>query len=239
MTTDLNEIAPVLGWDEFLEQMDWRQGEHVTLIGPTGKGKTTLALALLPRRDYVTVFGCKPEDRTLALLARRPGWRRIRKWTERPPILDHDPNKGRRLILWPKYENMTDVESHPEIFREAMRDMFRQGRWCLYVDELWWVAQELGLTHELKHYWQVGRSLGISLVAGTQRPAWVPLEAYSQASHVFFWRTSDRRDLDRVAGLGGSDTQTIRRLVPNLGEHECLYIDTRSGRMARTTAPAS
>ena len=82
-----------------------------------------------------------------------------------------------------------------------------------------------------------GRALDLSLVAGTQRPAWVPLEMYSQATHVFFWRTSDRRDLDRIGGLGAHDPQTIRAVVRNLRKHEALYVNTRTGALVRTTAP--
>ena len=40
-----DRIEPVeeVGFDDFLHHFDreWKQGEHVSMIGPTGRGKTT------------------------------------------------------------------------------------------------------------------------------------------------------------------------------------------------------
>ena len=228
--------APFIDWPEFVASFDWQQGEHLSAVGPTGSGKTTLILGLLDQRDYVTVLGTKPKDDTLAKLIRRDGYHRIGKWSDRRPLSDLDHE--RRQVLWPKYERMEDVGAHPAIFREAIAEMFNQGSWCIVADETFWLVETLGLGPELRAVWSQGRSLGISLVAGTQRPAFVPLEMYSQATHVFFWRTSDRRDLDRIGGLGAHDPVTIRDTVRNLRHHEALYVNTRTGELARTMAPS-
>src|SRR5690349_6421632 len=67
------DAAPPVSWDDFYGYFgaNWRQGEHVGLIGPTGSGKTTLAMWLLPLRKYVVVLGTKPRDKTLDELAAR------------------------------------------------------------------------------------------------------------------------------------------------------------------------
>jgi hypothetical protein len=81
------------------------------------------------------------------------------------------------------------------------------------------------------------RSLGISLVASTQRPAWVPRELYTSATHLFFWRTNDETDLKSLSGIGFRSARLISEIVANLDQYETLYINTRTGRMCRTKVP--
>src|SRR3954471_22907642 len=61
------EAGPVfVPWHDFASSFTFKQGEHCTLVGTTGSGKTTLARELLlPQRDYVVVLGTKAEDDSL------------------------------------------------------------------------------------------------------------------------------------------------------------------------------
>ena len=80
--TDLKEAS----WEQFRTQWPkrFRQGQHVTVIGPTGCGKTTLVTELVKPRAFVTVFGVKHKDESLAKLiakknldgSRRSLWRK-------------------------------------------------------------------------------------------------------------------------------------------------------------------
>lgn len=223
------ELAPFVPWPAFFEQLRWEQGEHVSLVGPTGGGKTTLALALLRKRDGATVaLASKPSGKDPVLLGlRRDGFKLCTSWP--PPALTH------RVLLWPKFEEMSDVAEQRRVFLEALEDVFVSGRWCIFADDISWLIKPLNLEAHFRSIWQMGRSLKVSLVVSSQRPAWIPLEAYSQATHVFFWRTNDRRDLDRIGGLGGQDERTIRHLVRHLRHHEVLYVNTRTGQLATTT----
>jgi hypothetical protein len=74
-----------------------------------------------------------------------------------------------------------------------------------------------------------GRSLNVSFVAATQRPSWVPLEAYDQATHLLLWRETDKRNLSRLGDIGGVDTELIRSVVPTLPKHDFVYVNTRDG----------
>lgn len=223
-------------WETFLaERFRWEQGQHITLIGPTGAGKTTLALALLPLRQYVMFFGTKPKDRTLDTLVKERGWRKVETWEKMPKVIQK--NAG-RFVFWPKYKTPADVPGQAFEIDTAMREAFVMGGWCLVIDELWYMDHMLGLKRMIESLWTQGRSIGLSIVAGTQRPAHVSLLAYDQATHVFFWRDNDERNLKRISGMNGLNAQTIRATVSTLAPHEVLYVNTRSGAMVVTKAPA-
>ena len=225
LTQDEVEFVP---WPDFLEGLRWRQGEHVSLIGPTGAGKTTLAHAILPKRNYVVVMATKPRDSTLNHLS-RDGYEIIREWP-RHVATDITP----RLILWPHFRKTGDARRQQKVIGKALTEIFAQGGWTVYVDELRYVSQTLRMRAILELLWQQGRSLGVSLVGGTQRPAHVPLMLYDQATHLFFWRDNDDANLKRIGGIGFLDAKLVRGTVAELPLHETLYINTRSGSMIRT-----
>lgn len=214
-------------WDVLMANMVWRQGEHVTLVGPTGCGKTTVALAMLEKRQWICVLATKPRDPLIKSLPKQ-GFKVIDRW---PP-----PDYLRKVVLWPKISALGDMASQKREIQRAMAMMYRSGGWCVVGDELRYLTQTLGLKREAEMYWLQGRSLGISFVTATQRPAWVPLEAYDQATHLFLWRETDKRNLARLGDIGGVDTDLIRHVIPRLPKHDFLYINTRDATMCISNA---
>ena len=221
-----------VAWDKFLnERFYWQQGEHVSLIGPTGGGKTTLALSLLHRRKLVCIVATKPRDDTVTdFMKANREYRRIKHFGER-----HDLDK--RVILWPPYTSGDPKQimaGQRVAINHALGEMFRTGKWCLFADEVRYLTNNLGLKEWMDLYWLQARSLKLSVVAATQRPAWVPLEMYSQATHLFFWKDNDERNLKRIAGLGSMNPRDIVTEVRSLDKHEVLYVNTRNDDMLRT-----
>lgn len=232
---DTGEIETV-SWEDFLaHEFKWKQGEHMTLIGPTGGGKTTLARLLLPRRNYQLVVATKQRDPLIGEMKTDADYNVMKEFEVNPDITPKvilDP--GKRKTISGTRQNQSKVIKH------AIESAYHQGSWCLYIDEANYVCDDLGLGDDLKTLWHTGRTLKISLVVSAQRPVGLPLVAYSGATHVFFWRLADDTDLKRIGSIGGASNRVIRDTVPLLEfPGEFLYLNSRSGRMVRTKAKVS
>lgn len=239
-----DELAPVIDWDDFMTYVfDWRQGQHVGMIGPTESGKSTLTFAVLPKRQYVTFFATKPRDETLEAFAERGGYEKIPSWppvhkrglTKRPATAEEMPKR----LLWPDATRLSDatLENQRQQFMTAFNDIYGQGGWCVVWDEFWMMCTFLKMDLQARLMLQQARSNNISFVMGMQRPSRIPLEVFDQATHLFFWRDNDERNLKVMGGIGWLASDPIRAFVANLEPHQVLYINTRRGWMYRTTAP--
>jgi len=222
--------TPFVEWEQFYREFRWRQGDHVTFLGQTECGKTTFALNVLDRRAYHVILVTKRKDPQLDRLKKR-GYIEVKEWNEIIPEL------GNRWLLRPPL-NSLDGASQQRCFYDALNGAFRTGKWTVYADEVRYLTDTLKLRNQMEILWLQGRTLKLSIVAATQRPAHIPLEAYSQASHLFFWRTTDDRDLRRVSEIGGTvDGKKIRQEIPRLRNHEALYVCARNGQLLRTKVP--
>lgn len=222
---------PVRSWSRFYRDVarTWRAGEHVTIIGGTGSGKSELARRILPIRAHSVVLGSKPRDPTLEAFE-ADGWQRITKW---PP--DDDV---RRALLWPPITARSDLDTLGPMFADALDDIFIEGAWAVYVDELHYATGRLGLAGHLSDLWEQGRSLAVTLIVATQRPANIPLLAYSQATYIALFRTTDARDLDRLADISGDiDRDVLRDTVRRLPRYAFAWVDTRAGKVVITRTP--
>lgn len=230
--TDSTETVPLVEWHKFVAQFRWKQGEHVGLIGPTGSGKTNMAFWLLPMREYVTIFGTKPKDGSLKAFGKDNGYKVLQQW-EKLSVKRH-PHR----IIWPNARTLNAEVTQRKVFTEAMQTIYIQGGWCVYIDELWYFGHVLNMTHNVKVYLQQARSMGISLVVASQRPAWIPVEVYDQSTHLFFWRDSDYTNLKRISGIGWLNAEVIQNAVARLPQYHVLYVNTRTGQMMITRPPA-
>lgn len=236
-----DHMAPVISWDDFMTYVfDWKQDQHVGLIGPTDSGKSTLEYAILPLRKYVTFFATKPADKTLEAFAKKGGYVRIE---------DYPPKVGRfrkhvataeempKRILWPDASTINSAPRQQAVFRKAFADIYASGGWCTVWDEFWMMCSILKMEDEARIMLQQARSNDIAFVMGAQRPSRIPLELFDQATHLFFWRDNDEVNLKRIGGVGWLASGPIRALVANLEPYQVLYVNTRKGIMYRTTAP--
>lgn len=225
-TSHLVELPESVSWPEAMARMDWVSGEHVTLIGPTGVGKTELLIELIRPHMWVVFLSTKRIDRTLKPL-REMGYRTIQTGRELNPEVDS------KFIVHPKWSSKLSAEQqnahHRSVFDNILSRAFRQTGWTIVIDELEYIYRYLKITASLDRLYTQGRSQGNSVLGGSQRPKNVTLHAYEQARHLFIWRQSDLENVKRAAELTGLDRSTIVRIVRELQPHTVLYVDTISG----------
>lgn len=199
-------------------------GEHVSWIGPTGTGKTTLMGQLLaatatPKLPAV-VLAVKPRDATMTRLGKTCGFRTVRSW---PPMRTVERPNG--WIHWPRhtFDPDTDNPRHKWQFRRSILDSYRRGNRILVADEVLSLSYEMGLGQELVTVWTRGRSMGCGLWAGTQKPTHVPLWMYSMPTHLFIAWDPDERSRKRLREISGSDPRLIEAASRQLRRYEWLY----------------
>jgi hypothetical protein len=93
------------------------------------------------------------------------------------------------------------------------------------------------LDTELRTLWKEAGSANVSMIAGTQRPSRVPLEMYSQARFLFFWRSQNRDLMKKLADMNAGDPELVRQVVAQLERFELLVVDTWEGELVRTRPP--
>ena len=209
-------MLPFMPWKEFLERWQWKQGEHVLVIGRTGQGKTTLISKIIERRQHAVMFATKVHDPVLK--KQFPDFHVYREWNKPR----HD-----KIMLWPKAgEDLQSIrESQAAVFQDALNSVFYDRGWCLVVDEAHWMSTELGLGQELAMFQHQARSSGISVVTGVQRPAFIPVITYGSTSHAFMGRINEPSDARRLTALGGVDAKELSQHLLTLPKHEWVYVD--------------
>lgn len=210
-----------VAWQQFakLWPYQYAQDQHVTIIGPTDCGKTILAQKLIQPRGHVVATGIKHVDSSMERLAKE-GWHRVDKWSQRPKTAN-------RVLLWPKIDNPEDAPRiHKDRFSELLYHVYKQGKWTIWSDELRYLTDQCGMAKLYRTMYVTARSNKISLVSAAQRPAWVPLEAYSQAQHLFIHRTGYEQDLTKM--LGGHAKELVD-IVSQLPWYSFLHVNLRTG----------
>lgn len=210
-----------LSWRECLHwfRSAWKQGEHITAIGPTGVGKTETLMRIVNRRDYVTTFATKGHDKTMDKMVRSGYTLQRDRWNGAYDDF---------IVLWPVGKSRAEVEAKQyHVFTEAIDSMYMQKGWCMFFDEVSYMTDFLGMQRTFRWLLQQGRSSGISVVAATQRPAFIPLAFYDMPEWLIFWNDNDETNLKRIAGIGGVNGRDLRKEVMSLGHREILIVHNR------------
>lgn len=230
-------MPPYVRWHEFVALLDsvWTPGppswpnSNLALVGAAGSGKTTLSRELLKLRDYVVVFGTKTQDASLYEPLRRQGFVLVDEWN--PQDTRHNKVIYRPPLRAPTREALAEQAL---AFHNAMLRVFQVGGWTLYWDEARYLSQTLKLGNEMDLLWLQGRSLGLTIVAGTQRPVSVPLNMFEQSRFLITFRITGRDDRKTMAAYTGVNEPVVTEAAAMLPPHEFLFVDGETDTIVRS-----
>jgi hypothetical protein len=163
------------------------------------------------------VLAIKAADDSLE--AYRQGYSLIRAW---PPEYHQS-----RVVLWVKPRELGDVDRQRYEVHRALMAIFLEGGWCVYLDDLSYMVDHLGLRTTATAFLNQGRSSGITVVSAVQRPRRVPLEAFNQSRHIVIWRYTDKEEVARAAEIAGYPKAELWSLMADLGEYDAVSLTSR------------
>lgn len=238
-----------LSRSEFLDEVfDYRPGEHLAVIEPTGGGKSWLCYQLLGeamrQNPHLSVMSAmpKPADPTTAAWARSLDLRETPVWPPRRKLFER---KAAGYVLWPPHlmgvppaERRAKVA---EVLKRGIDDQYRRGNSVTFVDDAHSAAVLMGLNEYLEELLVNGRAGGAGAWMALQKPTGsaatgsVSSFAYSSATHLFLGRDPDQRNIKRFGEIGGFDPRETQAIVRSLKLYsvnghtvsEKLYIDGR------------
>jgi energy-coupling factor transporter ATP-binding protein EcfA2 len=230
----------------FLDELwDYKVGEHVTFLGRTGGGKTTLKVQLIHALEKtfpgkIGIIDLKPRHPEMDAWAKRFKW----PVTPRYPIpyvtrLKHLGYDLNTFVYRPPHGSEISEEADVllgwKVFRFAQSAYKSKDPWIIDADEML-DLEDLGGPRPkppMKVLMRVlhtrGRSNLTGFWGGTQRPYDVSLYAYSQASHLFICRDTDKNNHRRYRDIGGIDPVIVAETVSNLPEYHWLYLRPAKG----------
>jgi|SRR5579884_1674875 len=221
----------------------WHAGQHVSIVAATGGGKSYLIRhGLLPLwRQYRTLLiDVKGDDATYAgygVPVTRIPEAELSREGPRPA------GQGERLyrLIVPEFEyqpgrpDRVGLRKAQEVAGRAIDQAYKSGLWVVVLDEARAVVDSpqsfgLGLRGLVENIWQRGRSRGVTLIAATQQPLWMPSSFYTQPSLIYLSRMLEP-PTEHFREVGGN-SRVIREVVTRLERYEFLVIERDSGRMA-------
>lgn len=222
----------VIDRKEFLTSYwDYRDGEHVTIIGPNGRGKTFLGFQLLrastnkDRKGYVLVS--KPRDDTFELWQKRLGYGTAEEW---PPPVTFRKKPGWYVRPY-QTGNLKKLDQDnarlKSVFVDCLADCYRsEDANIIMADEAHELQHNLKMRDEMDAVWMRGRAMKCGMIALAQRSAYNSMHMYNAPNHLFLFNDPDRRNRDRFSEIGGiADPKIIEEATRNLGQYQVLYLN--------------
>jgi energy-coupling factor transporter ATP-binding protein EcfA2 len=237
-------------WEEMWEDgtIEWEPGQHWTVVGPTGIGKTTVLVDLCERSPHHAVLVItKNKDSLVTRLPKERGWVLVdnladfkkqfkRSWGDR---WEKRERPAQRIVYHPKLEQIS-LRNRADVLGDRVEELLTyvyyegsaHGGVSIAIDEATGASQQLGLQKPLTLMWDESRSNNVEVLAGLQRPAYVPKASENAATYlVIFGGMTNDDDLLALSKMAGyTDRKQIREALEALPEHHHLLVKTRKGK---------
>lgn len=202
---------------------DYRNGQHVTMLGPTQRGKTYMCVQLLgsgaanPQRKCIILAGKPPKrDATMAGSAKKLNLRIVEEW---PPLYTPRDRKRNGYVLRPR-QTLDDLDADEanlkRQFGKALKSAYASGKpVIMVVDEAHMVQNDL----KLKKEYEASLMRGAPVVAQwslIQRGRYMSYHAYAAPEHIFIFYDPDLSNRQRYSEIGGVDPRQMADIVSKL-----------------------
>ncbi len=222
---ETHQVVETVPRQRFIHDVwDYNDGQDVTFIGPTQRGKTTLCFQLLrestsPKRKCVILAGKPPRrDPVMAKAAEKLNLRIVETW---PPAYNPRDRNRNGWVLRPKHtmnDTKRDNDHLRAEFRKAILWSYQETKnpTIIVVDERYHVENDLKVPKE---------DLDASLLRGSphsgqwnllQRGRFISYNVYSAPEHIFVFYDPDTTNQKRYSEIGGVDPDLILELTGTL-----------------------
>ena len=176
------------------------RAEHFEVTGQSGSGKSYAVATMLQQRAQrwdtaeLAVL-TKEADDSIPLL----GW---------PVVTTYDELRHyRQAVYWPQTGAQgADREAYHEenLYRLLTRIWQPDANLVIYFDEVRYIESlSRRLKKQVRMFWREGRSHGISIMAGAQRPVEMVRDQHSESRWKAVFPPADEADMERFAQLLG------------------------------------
>lgn len=234
--------TPRLSRDDAVAELGkrWRPGDHLTLIGPTGRGKSTLMSQLLPhaQHDRIVLLCPKGADPAFAKLGyqtrvwppKRPWQHQLRDLAGGQPDRHAEGPQIWRVEM--DVRKLADFGHLAGVFGRVLdsalaRPQNPKDSLAVLLDDSRMITDKayMGLSQVTVANLLIGRSKNVSIINNYQAPRWVPREGLDQGTQILMWKNRDRDVARRLSEVSDIDLSVFRSAMDGLGYHECLWID--------------
>src|SRR5487761_1188074 len=215
-------------------------GSDISVVGPTGEGKTTFAAGILGLRRWVMAMDPKGEDETLTAsgfervgtlptASRGPVWRAqhwsaARQWDRIENAIAE--GKPARIIVGGPARTGEQDAANQDLMRRCFLYARVAGGWTVYVDEFELVSSErmFRLGPQVERMLISARRDGTSVVTSFQAAAWVSKHATRQARFAVIWPTGSRQMIRNIAEDMGRDWKQLAAAVDELPPFHVIVV---------------
>lgn len=245
-------LVEVISRKDFLYefQRDYHNGHHVTGLGPSGKGKSTLFYQCLqrvisPDRPVYSLHGkIKGRDPTVPKAARKLHLRIV---PELPSKARQEMDRRRKFngyIILPLEHHLATVQDENDLLRDKFRDVIhycyttQSGKpKILHVNEAHQAHVDLKLKLDCEGPLMRGAPDCMAWHE-IQRGRNVSYMCYDSPEHMFIFKDDDTDNVRRYADFGTGDPMELRDLMEHLETEraadgrtisQCLYMRRGGG----------